>query len=167
MTTESKTELKTQSDTVREELNLDPLTNAAGSHPVGTGVGAAAAAATGAAIGAAVAGPLGLAVGGVIGAVAGGLAGHGVAEKSNPTLEDEYWRHNYSTRPYATADREYSVYEPAYRYGWESRELYAGRKWDDVEKDLDAGWYTRQGKDGLGWADARPAVRDAWDRGGE
>jgi hypothetical protein len=59
------------------------------------------------------------------------------------------------------------VYQPAYQYGWESREKHAGRKWDDVEKELDAGWYMRQGTAGLGWDDARPAARDAWDRVGE
>src|ERR1035437_7203377 len=119
------------------------------------------------AIGAFVGGPVGFAVGGAIGAVTGGLAGHGVGEKVNPTVEDAYWRGNYSTRPYATAGREYSVYQPAYRYGWESREQHAGRKWNDVEKELDAGRSRRQGTAGLGWNDARPAVRDAWDRVGE
>ena len=158
---------KTAQDDERDKLNLDPITHAPGSHPLGTGVGATAAAATGAAIGAVVGGPVGFAVGGAIGAVTGGLAGHGVGEKVNPTVEDAYWRDNYSTRPYATADRDYSVYQPAYRYGWESREQHAGRKWDDVEKELDAGWSRRQGTAGLGWDDARPAVRDAWDRVGE
>ena len=38
-----------------------------------------------------------------MGAVAGGLAGKGAAEAVNPTVEDEYWRDNYTTRPYATA----------------------------------------------------------------
>lgn len=157
---------KTDTDIEREKLNLDPITNAPGSHPVGTGVGSASAAAAGAAIGAVVGGPVGFAVGGVIGAVAGGAAGHGVGETVNPTTEDLYWRDAYPTRPYATPAREYRVYQPAYRYGWEARALHAGRKWDDVEKDLDAGWTARKGTDGLGWNDARPAVRDAWDRVG-
>ena len=155
---------KTELDKERDELNLDPITHAPGSHPVGTGVGATAAAVTGAAIGAVVGGPVGFAVGGAIGAVAGGLAGHDVGEKVNPTVEDAYWRDNYSKRPYATTNRAYSVYQPAYRYGWESREHNAGRKWDDVEKELDAGWYLKQGTSGLEWGEARPAVRDAWDR---
>lgn len=161
------TEIKTDTDIKREELNLDPITHAPGSHPVGTGVGSAGAAVAGAAIGAVVGGPVGFAVGGAIGAVVGGAAGHEVGEKVNPTTEDSYWRENYSTRPYATADRAYSFYEPAYRYGWESREQYAGRKWDDVEKELDAGWYLRQDASGVAWNDARPATRDAWDRIGD
>jgi len=68
---------KTAQDVERDELNLDPITHAPGSHPVGTGVGSVAATAAGAAIGAAVGGPVGFAVGGAIGAVVGGAAGHG------------------------------------------------------------------------------------------
>lgn len=67
-----------------EEANPDPLSGAAGSHPVGTSIGAAGGAAAGASIGA-VAGPVGAAVGTLVGAVAGGLAGKGAAEAINPT----------------------------------------------------------------------------------
>src|SRR3954463_13774531 len=90
---------KPGTDDVNHDRNPDPITGAPGSHPIGTGVGAAGAGAAGAAIGA-VAGPVGAAVGAVVGAVAGGLAGKGVAEAVNPTEEDAYWRDNYSTRPY-------------------------------------------------------------------
>src|SRR5829696_8613217 len=85
------------------DANPDPITGAPGSHPIGTGVGAAGMGAAGAAIGAAVSGPaapIGAAVGAVVGAVAGGLAGKGVAEVVNPTAEEEYWRDNYQNRPY-------------------------------------------------------------------
>jgi uncharacterized protein (TIGR02271 family) len=72
--------------------NRDPLTHESGSHPVGTGLGAAAggtagvgaAAATGAAIGTG-AGPVGTGIGAAVGAVAGGLAGKAIAEHANPT----------------------------------------------------------------------------------
>jgi len=66
------------------DVNPDPISGAAGSHPVGTGIGAAGGAAAGASIGA-VAGPIGAAVGTLIGAVAGGLAGKGAAEAIRPT----------------------------------------------------------------------------------
>ena len=77
------------------DANRDPITGTPGAHPVGTGVGAAGGAAAGAAIGA-IGGPIGAAVGLVAGAVAGGLAGKGVAETIDPTVEDAYWRKNYS-----------------------------------------------------------------------
>jgi phage tail tape-measure protein len=148
----------------KKELNLDPISGEPGSHPVGTGAGSVSAAAVGAAIGAVVGGPVGFALGGAVGAVAGGLAGHDVAEKVNPTVEDAYWRDNYSTRPYAVADRDYNFYQPAYRYGWEARSSYKDAKWDDVESKLDEGWDAGRGTSTLAWHEAMPATRDAWNR---
>src|SRR4051794_13647241 len=81
------------------DANRDPLSGAPGAHPVGVGAGAASAGAAGAAVGGVVGGPVGAAVGGAVGAVAGGLAGKGAAEAVNPTVEDEYWRRNYASRP--------------------------------------------------------------------
>ena len=145
------------------DLNPDPITGEPGSHPIGTGAGSAAGAAAGAAIGS-VAGPVGTLVGGAVGAVAGGLAGHGAAEGVNPTVEDTYWRENYKTRPYAKDAQTYEEYRPAYQYGWESRTKYQGRKFDEVETDLERGWDTARGKSQLGWEKAKDATRDAWHR---
>src|SRR5439155_17329763 len=122
---------KTERDRLAGDANRVPLTGAPGAHPVGVGVGAAGGAAAGAAVGAA-AGPVGSAVGAVVGGVAGGLAGKGAAEAVNPTVEDTYWRENYSKRPYVTAGTAYDTYRPAYRYGWESYGRYRGRKFDEV-----------------------------------
>jgi len=151
-------------DDVREgDANRDPISGAPGAHPVGTGVGAAGGAAAGAAIGA-VGGPVGALVGGAIGAVAGGLAGKGAAEAINPTVEDAYWRENYSTRPYATADRGYEYYQPAYRYGWESRAKHGNKDFDSVAGDLQKGWDKARGSSPMEWGEARTAVSDAWHR---
>jgi hypothetical protein len=133
-------------------------------HPVGSGVGTAAGAAAGAAVGTAVAGPVGTLVGAAVGAVAGGLVGHGVAEGINPTVEDAYWRENYKTRPYADANRSYDVYQPAYKYGWESRGQYAGKRFEDVEPQLETGWDKARGTSRQTWNEARNATRDAWQR---
>jgi hypothetical protein len=115
-------------------------------------------------IGAAIAGPPGALVGGAIGAVAGGAAGHKTAEKVNPTVEDSYWRENYTSRPYVSRDTDYTEYQPAYKYGWESRARYADRKFDEVENDLERGWETAKGRSRLAWHEAREATRDAWHR---
>jgi hypothetical protein len=155
------------------DANPDPITGAPGSHPIGTGVGAAAggvaAGVAGAKIGAAagtVAAPgVGTVVGAAIGAVAGGLIGKGVAEGVNPSEEHEYWRSNYSTRPYA--DRNYSYdedYAPAYQYGWESSAKHSGRRFEEVENDLGRDWDRFKGKSRLTWDRAKNASRDAWDR---
>lgn len=145
------------------DANRDPITGAPGSHPIGTGLGAAGGAAAGATIGAA-AGPVGAVVGGAIGAVAGGLAGKGAAEAVNPTVEDAYWRENFASRPYVTPGTDYETYAPAYKYGWESRGHFIGSSFDDVESDLGREWERVKGKSSLGWDRAREAARDAWHR---
>ena len=148
----------------KPDANRDPISGAPGAHPVGTGVGAAGAGATGAAIGGVVGGPVGAVVGAAVGAVAGGLAGKGVAEAINPTVEDEYWRSNFASRPYVTADRNYEYYQPAYRYGWESRGRFAGKRWDEAESDLERGWENFKGSSRLSWHEAKGATKDAWHR---
>src|SRR5688500_13752611 len=88
------------------DANRDPLTGAPGSHPVGTAAGAVAGAvAAGAAAGTLAAGPVGTVVGAAVGAIAGGLAGKGIAEMIDPTVEDRYWKDNYSARSYVPSDR--------------------------------------------------------------
>ena len=148
----------------KTDANRDPISGAPGAHPIGTGVGAAGAGTTGAVIGGVVGGPVGAAVGGAIGAVVGGLAGKGVAEAVNPTVEDAYWRTNYATRPYVAADRAYEHYQPAYRYGWESRTAFRDRPWNEAEGDLERGWDKFKGTSRLTWAEAKDATKDAWHR---
>ena len=152
-------------DRNREEDNRDPLTGEPGSHPIATGVGSAGAAAAGAAVGSAVGGPVGAVVGGAIGAVAGGAAGHAAGEAIDPTVETEYWRQNFSRRPYYERDKTFDDYEPAYRYGWESATHadYRGRRFDDAEHDLERGW-DKKGDAAQSWYEIREATRDAFDR---
>lgn len=149
---------------VEKDVNADPLTGAHGSHPVGTGIGAAGGAATGAAVGALAGGPVGAVIGGVVGAVAGGAAGHVTAEAIDPTQENTYWEGNYKTRRYVDASRPYSDYQDAYRYGWESRLTNTSQKWNEVQADLAKGWEKAKGKSALAWAQAEAATKDAWYR---
>ena len=146
------------------DANRDPITGEPGAHPVGAGLGAVAGGAAAGAAGGAVAGPVGMAVGAVIGGVAGGLAGKGVAESIDPTAEDAYWRENHVSRPYYHANHTYDDYGPAYRYGWESRSRHPGKRFDDVESDLENGWDKVKAQSRLGWDHAKHATRDAWDR---
>lgn len=141
--------------------NRDPITGEHGAHPVGVGAGTAiGGVAAGAALGTAV-GPLGTVTGAIAGGIAGAAAGKAIAERINPTDEDAYWQENYRTRPYVIGNTDYNVYRPAYRYGWESRGSYEGRRFEDVEPALRAGWGSTSN---MQWDDARPAVRDAWER---
>jgi len=153
------------------ETNPDPITGEPGSHPVGTGIGAAGAGAVGAAIGA-VAGPVGALAGAAIGAVVGGLAGHGIAEAVDPTAEEAFWRDEHRTRPYVKEGHTFEEdYAPAYRLGAETGIQHHHRQnhirsFEAVETDLGATWNDRKGGSRLAWDDAKHAVRDAYDRVG-
>jgi hypothetical protein len=148
------------------DSNPDPINGEPGAHPVGTGVGAASAGAVGAAIGGAVGGPVGAVVGAVIGAVGGGLVGKNVAEGMDPTVENDYWRTNYTSRPYVESNYDYTDYEPAYRTGYEGYSTYRGQgmTFDTAEPHLRRGYEERHGGAGMGWEKAKHAARDAWDR---
>jgi uncharacterized protein YcfJ len=148
----------------RADENRDPITDARGAHPVGTGLGAAAGgAAAGAAIGS-VAGPVGTAAGIVAGAVVGGLAGKGIAEKVNPTVEREYWSQNYRNEPYYKEGRRFEDYEGAYRTGYEGYARYGDRTWDEAEVDLQRDYEANRGTSELTWDEASAATRAAWER---
>jgi uncharacterized protein YcfJ len=160
MTKENTKQAAKQNET---DANRDPITGTPGAHPVGTGVGAAGGAAAGAAIGA-VAGPVGAAVGLVAGAIAGGLAGKGVAETMDPTVEEAYWKANYSKQSYVERNAAYATYQPAYRIGYEGRSRYPGKTYEEVEADLQRDYEKSRVTSGLTWEKAKRATRDAWNR---
>jgi hypothetical protein len=146
------------------DSNPDPITGEPGAHPVGVGLGTAAAGAAAGAAGGAMAGPVGAVAGAVIGGIAGGLAGKGIAEEIDPTVEHAYWQENYVNRPYYDSSTSYDEYAPAYQYGWESRAKYPDRTWDQVESNLSKDWKAAKAQSRLTWEKAKLATRDAWDR---
>jgi hypothetical protein len=77
--------------------------------------------------------------------------------------EQEYWRTNYSTRPYASAG-DFEYWQPGYRYGYDSAMKYQGRKWNEVENDLRTGWDRVEDRGQSTWEQVKDAVRDAWNR---
>jgi hypothetical protein len=148
----------------RGDRNADPITNAPGSHPIETGIGAAVAgAASGMAVGA-VTGPVGAAIGAAVGAVAGGYAGKGVGEMIDPTTEDNWLRDNFSSRPYVTKGETFDTYQPAYRYGGEAECRYGDEDFDTIEPELEQRWTTTDKNMPMPWVKARSAVKDAYDR---
>jgi len=98
-----------------------------------------------------------------VGTAGGAFAGGG-AERINPTVEDTYWRDNYSTRPYITKNASYDDYGPAYRYGYERYPQHRGKSWEQVENDMERDWERFKGKSRLTWTDAKHATKDAWIR---
>jgi len=144
--------------------NRDPITGAHGAHPVGTGLGAVAGGTAAGAVAGTVAGPVGTLLGAAAGAIAGGLAGKGVAEIIDPTIEESYWRTNYSSRPYVTSNATFDDYGPAYRYGVSSYSRLPGRTFGQAEAELRRDWERDKGSSRLTWNEARHPVRDAWER---
>ncbi len=153
-------------DENEKNLNLDPITDAPGAHPVGTGFGAALGGAAAGAAAGAFGGPVGAVAGAVVGAVAGGLGGKAVAEQINPTAEEAYWREQYTREPYYDATRSYDDYAPAYRLGLYGRSNYTG-SFDDAQNDLAVYWDSRKESSSLSWPDAEAASRAAWMRADE
>ena len=135
-------------------------------HPVSTAMGAAGAGAAGALTGASMGGPVGAVVGGIIGAAAGALAGNAFTSEFDAEEEAKYWSESLASRPYRTPGRDFSHYEPAYRYGWESARRTDGpRSFEEAEPALAEGWLSRMVGDsspGHEWHELREAVRDAW-----
>ena len=146
------------------QANRDPISGAAGAHPVGTGVGAVAGGIAAGALAGTVAGPVGTAVGAVVGAVTGGLAGKGVAEAIDPTVEEAYWRDNFGSRSYVKKGDTFADYGPAYRFGSDAYGRADGRTFDQAESDLKRDWESNKGSSSLTWDRARHASRDSWQR---
>ena len=157
--------IQKMSDKDKSDLNADPISGAAGSHPIGTGIGATSGAVVGAVIGS-VGGPIGAALGAVIGTMAGGLVGHSAGEAIDPTKEDVYWREAYRNKPYYESNFEYDRdYYPAYRLGYEHRvEAIQADTFELHEEALRAKWESSKADSQLSWEQAKPAARDAWER---
>ena len=150
--------------TTRSDENRDPISGKPGAHPVGTGIGAAAGGMAAGAAAGSVAGPVGTVAGAAVGAVAGGLAGKAIAERIDPTVEEAYWRENYTSKPYIRSGATFDDYGPAYGLGVTAFNSHPGRSFDELEPELSHDWGQRRGSSRLEWADAKGASRDAWQR---
>lgn len=149
---------------VRDSEHAHELGGTLGMAIGGIAGGIAAGVAAGATIGGASAGPIGAVAGAAIGGAVAGVAGERIAREINPTAEEQYWENEYSNRPYATKQRTYEAYRPAYRYGVDSYSKHAGREFNEIEPSLRQDWEKARGTSSLEWADASSAARDAYDR---
>lgn len=87
-----------------------------------------------------------------------------VDEQLSWGAEETYWRDNWTSRPYVSADRSFDYYRPGYRYGFESANRLRGRQWADVENELEGGWTRYEHRGQSTWENVKDAVRDAWNR---
>lgn len=76
---------------------------------------------------------------------------------------DPFFRSDWQ-RSYGTSGRDYSYYQPAYRYGYTlaTDNRYRGRDWNDFESDARRDWEMQHPTSA--WEDFKDAVRDAWQR---
>ena len=130
-------------------------------HSIGEGTGAVAGAVTGAVVGSA-AGPVGTVVGAIAGGALGAKGGGAIAEAVNPTEYTSHFQKNYQSAPYYVSGSEWKDYEPAYKYGYDTYGQYQGRKFEEVESDLERNWEATKANSRLGWTEAKGAVRDGW-----
>jgi hypothetical protein len=144
--------------------NADPITGAPGSHPIETGIGAAAGGAvSGMALGSA-AGPVAAAIGAALGAVAGGYAGKGVGEMIDPTMEDTWLQDNFDSRPYIQQGDTFEKYRPAYQYGGQAESKFGPATFESIEGELESDWHDRSDGPVMPWKHVRDAVKDSYVR---
>lgn len=143
--------------------NPDPITDAPGSHPIETGVGAAVGgAATGASLGA-VLGPPGVVLGAVAGAIAGGYAGKGVGELIDPTTEDNWIREWLAGRDRSTNVGDEQATK-AYRFGIREEAKHPRETFDEAEPVLRARWEAQRAADEPVWEDVRGSARSGFEK---
>jgi len=96
---------------------------------------------------------------------AGGPAGIPVEDPGDDldsAEQDAYWEAHYQAAPYVDRSREYTYYQPAYRFGWESYSRYGRRSFDEIDEQLMRDWDGWRGPSLQTWREARAAARDAW-----
>lgn len=103
--------------------------------------------------------------GGSYGSGAPGTSGNNSSNATSWDTQNQYWRSNYSKRPYYNSSVDYSNYEPAYRYGTDLYNQNSGRSYNELNQDqLRNGWNQARGNSSMSWDDAQEATRDAYNR---
>jgi len=77
---------------------------------------------------------------------------------------EQYFLRTYREATYYSSGRGWLDYAPAYRYGFVHYGRYRGRRFEEVEVQLENDWVAGRGESRLAWAEARGAVRDIWQR---
>ncbi len=79
--------------------------------------------------------------------------------------ENNYWRENYTKRPYYSKSENYKTYEPAYQYGVDLYNRNPGKRYDDLNQNqLQTDWLKVRGNSSLNWDQAEKASRDSYNR---
>ncbi len=131
--------------------------------PVGAALGGVIGALVLAVIGGNLVGTAGAVLGLLIGGGLGAYIARAVADSNVTKREENYWREQHASQPYAQAGK-FEHFAPAYRTGFQAARRYTGRRFEEIEEDLAIEYERNRAASPLPWEQARPAVRAAWDR---
>lgn len=88
---------------------------------------------------------------------------------ADPDPSSDAWRQcerrlfrHYLQAEWYSSGRHWTDYAPAFRYGHVQALRYPGRRFEELEPALEAGWAGAAGDSRLSWAEARGPVREAW-----
>lgn len=98
-----------------------------------------------------------------VGPIVAGAAARSAAA-IDPAREDAFWRQNYADNAYVQQGASFDDYGPAYGFGVNAFERYAGQSFDAAEPTLAEEWSAHRGESTLDWERARHAARAAWTR---
>jgi hypothetical protein len=74
------------------------------------------------------------------------------------------WREHHQTQPYASGERSYDEFVPAYRTAQAAFETHGGKSFEEIEDELALNYKKHDPGSALPWDEARPAVQSAWDK---
>lgn len=80
------------------------------------------------------------------------------------SFDEAQYLATYRDAPYYSTGRHWRDYAPAYRYGHHARDAHPDERFEEVESQLAREWPRCRAESRLQWAEARGAVRDAWQR---
>lgn len=72
------------------------------------------------------------------------------------------FRDSFRDASYYSSGRDWSDYAPAYLLGQSAFRRYRGRRFQEVEREIEAEWNASKMPSRLVWVEARGAVLDAW-----
>ncbi|CAN5614629.1 hypothetical protein BH23PSE2_BH23PSE2_05790 [soil metagenome] len=83
------------------------------------------------------------------------------SDTSQASLQARF-RNCFRDASYYSTGRDWDDYAPAYRYGEAAFKRCRGKRFEDVEPELEQAWADVKSPSRLLWAEARGAVLDAW-----
>lgn len=86
-------------------------------------------------------------------------------ESPDWATESKYWHDEYPKSAYHGKHKDYALYEPAYKYGYDTYRKNSSKRYEDLNQaELRDNWTSVRGSSTLSWEDAQPAFKDSYNR---